>query len=290
MKKTVLGVAMVVVFCITWWLVAGEAWRLEQAMQKELQAHEAYHRGDGVWEEAWQALSATPQGEQVERADRQVRKAKQAAEGGYPSDTAPNRASPQTEQVKQAAKQALEAAKQAYGDAINAGTHAGLQASMGPNPTQQDYERAQLAAQQAYQALAQAEREWERAREQTRVEAAAQGLQVRQATSQARLEALEQAKQALEQAKQARDATPQGEVVEQAARARERLEEQVGQVQRMRMALERATGREYCSPSLPEPIFIHFRLMASWGIGAGLLADVLLLIGALAWSKLTAKA
>ena len=26
MKKTILGVAMVVVFCITWWLVAGEAW------------------------------------------------------------------------------------------------------------------------------------------------------------------------------------------------------------------------------------------------------------------------
>ncbi len=26
MKKIVLGVAMVVVFCITWWLVAGEEW------------------------------------------------------------------------------------------------------------------------------------------------------------------------------------------------------------------------------------------------------------------------
>ena len=41
---------------------------------------------------------------------------------------------------------------------------------------------------------------------------------------------------------------------------------------------------------LLEPVFKDFRLMASWGIGAGLLADVLLLIGALAWSKLTAKA
>ena len=34
----------------------------------------------------------------------------------------------------------------------------------------------------------------------------------------------------------------------------------------------------------------HFRTQGSWGIGAGLLADVLILIGVLAWSKLTAKA
>ncbi len=34
----------------------------------------------------------------------------------------------------------------------------------------------------------------------------------------------------------------------------------------------------------------HIRLQAALGIGAGLLADVLLLVGALAWSKLTAKA
>ena len=34
----------------------------------------------------------------------------------------------------------------------------------------------------------------------------------------------------------------------------------------------------------------HFRTQGSWGIGAGLLADVVILVGALAWSKLTAKA
>ena len=34
----------------------------------------------------------------------------------------------------------------------------------------------------------------------------------------------------------------------------------------------------------------HFRTQGSWGIGAGLLADVLVLVGALAWSKVTAKA
>jgi hypothetical protein len=31
----------------------------------------------------------------------------------------------------------------------------------------------------------------------------------------------------------------------------------------------------------------HFRTQSAWGLGAGLLADVLLLVGAVAWSKLT---
>ena len=61
---------------------------------------------------------------------------------------------------------------------------------------------------------------------------------------------LEQAKQAVEQAKQA---------VEQAKQAVEQVSQAVATAQK-------------------------------WGIGAGLLADVLLLVGALAWSKLTAKA
>ena len=34
----------------------------------------------------------------------------------------------------------------------------------------------------------------------------------------------------------------------------------------------------------------HFRTQASWGIGAGLLADVLLLVGVVAWQKITFKA
>ena len=34
----------------------------------------------------------------------------------------------------------------------------------------------------------------------------------------------------------------------------------------------------------------RWRTQASWGVGAGLLADLLLLVGALVWSKLTAKA
>ena len=34
----------------------------------------------------------------------------------------------------------------------------------------------------------------------------------------------------------------------------------------------------------------HFRTQASWGIGAGLLVDVLLLVGVVAWQKITFKA
>ena len=33
----------------------------------------------------------------------------------------------------------------------------------------------------------------------------------------------------------------------------------------------------------------HFRTQASWGIGAGLLADVLILVGVVAWQKITFK-
>ena len=43
MKKTVLGVVMVVVFCITWWLVASEAWQaIPQAEQARQQAELKY--------------------------------------------------------------------------------------------------------------------------------------------------------------------------------------------------------------------------------------------------------
>ena len=124
MKKTVLGVAMVVVFCITWWLVAGEA------MQVAQQAKQAY------------------------------------------------------QQTGQAHLQTMEAFKKAF----------------------QAYKPAEQAYQQTEQAY----------------------IQARQAYKQA------------EQASIMADA--------------------------------------------------HWRTQASWGIGAGLLADVLLLVGALAWSKLTAKA
>ena len=69
--------------------------------------------------------------------------------------------------------------------------------------------------------------------------------------------AISKSKQAVEQAKQVNDKAEQA--VEQAKQAAEQARQAVATTQK-------------------------------WGIGAGLLADVLLLVGALAWSKLTAKA
>ena len=37
------------------------------------------------------------------------------------------------------------------------------------------------------------------------------------------------------------------------------------------------------------PYWSHFRTQASWGVGAGLLADALLLVGVVAWQKITFK-
>ena len=56
MNKTVLGVAMVVVFCITWWLVAGEALQIaQQAEQARQQAQQAYEPAKQPFEQAEQA-------------------------------------------------------------------------------------------------------------------------------------------------------------------------------------------------------------------------------------------
>ena len=50
MKKTILGVAMVVVFCITWWLVAGGAWLASnQAEQARIQLKEEAITKEKAW-------------------------------------------------------------------------------------------------------------------------------------------------------------------------------------------------------------------------------------------------
>ncbi len=55
MNKTILGVAMVVVFCITFWLVAGGAWQAsKQALQASKQALQAQ-------QQAWQAYQQQAQ-------------------------------------------------------------------------------------------------------------------------------------------------------------------------------------------------------------------------------------
>ena len=85
------------------------------------------------------------------------------------------------------------------------------------------------------------------------------------------MQAVEPAKQAHEQAKQT------AQQAEQAVTQAEQAYEQ---------AMQTAPQAEQASIMADA----HWRTQASWGIGAGLLADVLLLVGALAWSKLTAKA
>ena len=150
MNKTILGVAMVVVFCITWWLVAGEAWQVRDA-----------------WQAVWQA-------EQV---------GKQASDAAIEMRTQREKQTGKTEESKAEAQQ--------WEAAIQSGEEA------------------------------------------------------------------KQARQAVESPP--RVFTLHGESYKQAEQA---------------LATYDA----------------HFGTQASWGIGAGLLADVLLLVGVLAWSKLTAKA
>ena len=149
MNKTILGVAMVVVFCITWWLVAGEAWQVRDA-----------------WQAVWQA-------EQV---------GKQASDAAIEMRTQREKQTGKTEESKAEAQQ--------WEAAIQSGEEA------------------------------------------------------------------KQARQAVESPP--RVFTLHGESYKQAEQASIMAD-------------------------------AHWRTQRSWGIGAGLLADVLLLVGALAWSKLTAK-
>ena len=60
MNKTILGVAMVVVFCITWWIVAGEAWQAaQQAEQAEQKYKQVYNEYEQALKQAEQALDQT---------------------------------------------------------------------------------------------------------------------------------------------------------------------------------------------------------------------------------------
>ena len=99
------------------------------------------------------------------------------------------------------------------------------------------------------------------------------------------LQANLQALKAYEQEDQADTQAPQGyfealQAQEQALQAWKQAKQAYLQAQR---ALEQAKQASIMADA-------HWRTQRSWGIGTGLLADVLLLVGALAWSKLTAKA
>ena len=184
MKKTTLGVAIVVVFCITFWMVAGEAW---QASQKAEQAIK----------QAEQALQAYEQAaEKKSQAEQAYEQAAEKEEQGISARVyATQLAAKKAKQAYQQAKEAAEKAEQAYQEAIVVG--------IDPN-------EAKFSAKEATESF------WN------------------PSTWREVLKAPQKAKQAMADA--------------------------------------------------------HWRTQGSWGIGAGLLADVLLLVGALAWSKLTAKA
>jgi hypothetical protein len=72
--------------------------------------------------------------------------------------------------------------------------------------------------------------------------------------------------------------------------AQKQAQEQAYQAEKAEQAYEKTREAAQQAGQAFAIVDAHFRTQASWGIGAGLLADVLLLVGALAWSKLTAKA
>ena len=102
MKKTVLGVAMVVVFCITWWLVAGEAWQAvkpaKQALDQAWKAYgPAYERAFSVTFDYAEQRERSPFTPLKQALDQAWKAYGQAYEQAY-----------------EQAKQAYEQAKQAY--------------------------------------------------------------------------------------------------------------------------------------------------------------------------------
>ena len=177
-----LGVAMVVVFCITWWLVAGEACQTSIQIGQASQQILAIEQAEEAVNQASKAARNTPQGVQLAQAREAAGYARMRASGETDSL---NRFGVQVKQTQEAFNQASEAVRNTP-----------------------------------------------------------QGVQLAQAEEALKQEQLEMA--------------------------------QLEHVPRGRQASINADA--------------HFRTQASWGIGTGLLADVLLLVGALAWSKLTAKA
>ena len=120
----------------------------------------------------------------------------------------------------------------------------------------------------------------------------------KQAAQQAK-QAAQQAKQAAQQAEQASEMrlilaqnyTLQGEIGTQASHQADEASAVAWlAADQAKQAVEQA---EQASQQAEQAYIIagaDWRTQRSWGIGAGLLADVLLLVGALVWSKLTAKA
>ena len=210
MNKKVLGVAMVVVFCITWWIVAGEAW---QAMER---SQHSLNKAEQASKQATQDYLVHAQVyEQAVKGSKDLSEAHRRATGNYWS----------CESDVSYSKWALRNPEMA--------TKKG-----GKNLYPSGYDRNQVGPSPECQS------EWE---------------------------VLEKARKLWK---------PYESALETAERAN----------------LEAKSADKNAQKSLEQAelasaiVDAHFRTQGSWGIGAGLLADVLLLVGALAWSKLTAKA
>ena len=103
--------------------------------------------------------------------------------------------------------------------------------------------------------------------------------------------ASEQAYQAYKQASQADDHADQA-TRQEAQQAWDQAEQAYRQAQQAyEQAFEKAYEQAYDQPPQTyEQADALFHTRASWGVGAGLLVDVLLLVGIVAWQKITFKA
>ena len=272
-KKTILGVAMVVVFCITWWLVAGEA------MQAVEQAEQAKHAIQSETLRSYEmALQAALQAKDAEQAEQASQQAAQAS----------NQAKQQAYQ--QAKQQVIQLATQQASQLAQQEEQKVIEAAQASNLAKRASDQAFKAMQPAYEQAAQREygeayRAWEQAEQKYKqVEQAYQQAKptVEQALAAAlRKEPTEQAyKQETQASNQAAGAYFRAT---QASKQAAQASKQSGQ--EYMLAQQAAKQADQLCITYGE----HFRTQASWGIGAGLLADVLILVSALVWQKITFK-
>ena len=210
MNKKVLGVAMVLVFCITWWIVAGEAW---QAMERS--RHSLNQAEQASKQTTQDCLVHAQVYEQAVKGSKDLSEAHRRATGNYWSCESDLYESKRWRPNPEMATK--NGGKNLYTSGYDRNQ---------PRPSPE--------CQSEWEVLEKARKLWEPYESALKT------------TERANLEAKSADKNAQESLEQA----------------------------------------ELTSAIVDE----HFRTQASWGIGAGLLADVLLLVGALAWSKLTTKA
>ena len=155
MNKTILGVAMVVVFCISWWKVAGKALQTYEKSQRRYTRRylpveqEHYLILEQTFEHSTQAVKRA---REVCDAEIQVcKQAKQALEACKPE-----------EQVFKQAEQALEQAKQAFERAYDQAYKEAKQSLEARNPKKSMDKQKVQAYEQATEAFQTARAQWRR--------------------------------------------------------------------------------------------------------------------------------